>query len=238
MRNKLVTFAGVVLLILFAYWMYKELAKPLPGDHFDDLGRQHTDDISEFVYNSNPATSGTHFPMWAKKGVYDRMISDGYLVHSLEHGYVVISYDCSRLTASYLPKLVSEVFAHEGVDHESGEEHVEEKDSEASGSAKPLTRMSVELQGSMSAFTPENAPTKEVDLPESFNSQSCKDLINKLSSHLNNWERLIIVPRLGMSEPIALTAWTRLLSLNSYDGERIEEFIKTYHNKGPEKTVE
>jgi len=76
------------------YWGYKGLTKPLPGQKFDDLGREHVNDISNITYNSNPPTSGTHFPVWAKKGVYDRMISDGYLVHSLEHGYIVINYNC------------------------------------------------------------------------------------------------------------------------------------------------
>jgi hypothetical protein len=37
---------------------------------------------------------------------------------------------------------------------------------------------------------------------------------------------------------IALTAWRRIDKLNNVDKERIEAFIKTFHNKGPEKTVE
>ena len=72
------------------------VTKPLPGEIVADMGRDHVTDIAGITYSSNPPTSGPHFPVWAKKGVYDRLMSDGYLIHSLEHGYVVISYDCSN----------------------------------------------------------------------------------------------------------------------------------------------
>ena len=77
---------GAILLVLlggFIYWITKQTSKPIPGEAVTDLGREHVTDIFGIQYNSNPPTSGSHFPMWAKKGVYDRLISDGYLLHSL-----------------------------------------------------------------------------------------------------------------------------------------------------------
>jgi len=43
-------------------------------------------------YNSNPPTSGPHYPETAKPGFRKEEILDMYLVHNLEHGQVWISY--------------------------------------------------------------------------------------------------------------------------------------------------
>jgi len=219
------------ILLISGFWLYTEITKPLPGQLFEDLGREHVTDISEVTYNSNPPTSGTHFPIWAKRGVYDRVISDGYLIHSLEHGYIVISYDCTKPLSDNSLFTVKNVSAHfTDIEHE-------ELDS-ASLSAKPLTRMKVGNDGAMSAFTPENAPNEEALLLEAFYSEECKGLIGKLSKFLDDWQRVVIVPRSNMDTPIALTAWTRLEKLNSFDERKIKDFISSYHNRGPEQTAE
>ena len=82
MKNKVVILLSILSIFALGFWMYKELTKPLPGQLIEDLGREHVEDIAGINYNSNPPTSGTHFPMWAKGGVYDRLISDRYLLHS------------------------------------------------------------------------------------------------------------------------------------------------------------
>lgn len=43
-------------------------------------------------YNSNPPTSGPHYPEAAKEGFYDYELPDEQLVHNLEHGDIWISY--------------------------------------------------------------------------------------------------------------------------------------------------
>lgn len=210
---------GVLIFIALLAWLFMASTKPVPqvGTKLDDLGRNHVTDISNVSYNSNPPTSGSHFPVWAKRGVYDRVLSDGYLIHSLEHGYIVISYNCNQGT--------------------------EEATSSAtiatdSASIKPLTQMKAGVSGEMSAFTPENPPEKEVELPESYQSEQCKNLVNQLSTLLQSYQRIIVVPRLNLDSKIALTAWTRLEKLDSFDEDRIKTFIEAYHNKGPERTIE
>ena len=84
----------VAIFVYLGFSLYKSATKTLPGQEVPDIGAEHSNDISGVSYNSNPPTSGKHFPIWAKKGIYDRVISDGYLIHSLEHGYIVISYNC------------------------------------------------------------------------------------------------------------------------------------------------
>jgi len=210
---------------VFGYWIYKVATKSLPGEAVADQGRDHVTDIAGINYSSNPPTSGSHFPVWAKSGVYDRLISDGYLIHSLEHGYIVISYDCSKLVPSAY-NLVPVALAHD------------EPTEKSTDSGELLKHMRITPQGDMNWFTSQNPPEVEVGLPDSFQSQSCKDLVTKLSEFTKVAERVIIVPRVGMDTPIALTAWNRILKLNSLDQKAITDFIKTFHNRGPEQTEE
>lgn len=231
------TVVKAVVLLVLAFGLYKFFVwfnspvdtSTLPGQEVADLGRDHTVNISGIIYNSNPPTSGEHFPVWAKKGVYDRLVSDGYLIHSLEHGYVIISYDCTKLSPASGFSLVKSVFAHEGE-----EIPVEGEDKPSS----PLHKMLVGTEGDMSFFTPENPPAVEVALPEDFGTEECKSLVNELSSFVSDWERLIVVPRVNMDTQIALTAWTRIQKLDKLDNQTITDFIKAYHNRGPEVTNE
>lgn len=227
--------AGIV--VIAGFWLWKEFTKPLPGQVMSDMGREHVTDISDIAYNTNPPTSGSHFPIWAKKGVYDRAISDGYFLHSLEHGYVVISYNCEK-KVSQVPQVprVSQAYAHEtGEPHE---ETVATESGQATPSGQPLMHMDYAVQGDMSWFTPENPPEKEVELPGSFNSQECKDLVSKLSGMTRLAQRVIVVPRPQNDSLIALTAWGRIEKMDKFDKDKIEGFIKSWNNKGPEKTVE
>lgn len=57
------------------------------------LGREHIQEGTPFAgYNSNPPTSGPHYPNPAPIRFYDRALPDEQVVHNLEHGNVWISY--------------------------------------------------------------------------------------------------------------------------------------------------
>jgi len=45
-------------------------------------------------YATNPPTSGPHYPNWAAFKTYSTAVPHGFLVHALEHGAVVIGYNC------------------------------------------------------------------------------------------------------------------------------------------------
>ena len=64
------------------------------------MGRKHvsSDEVAKTVYNSNPPTSGQHVETWVKPGIYTEPQREGQLIHSLEHGYVNINYNCNPLT--------------------------------------------------------------------------------------------------------------------------------------------
>lgn len=54
----------------------------------------HVPEGTVITYSTNPPSSGSHYPIWANFKEYDHPVADGYLVHSMEHGAVVIFYDC------------------------------------------------------------------------------------------------------------------------------------------------
>ncbi len=45
-------------------------------------------------YTTNPPSSGSHYPSWAAFKTYAAPVPWGFLVHSLEHGAVVVVYNC------------------------------------------------------------------------------------------------------------------------------------------------
>jgi len=48
------------------------------------------------TYNSNPPSSGPHYPIWAAFREYDKPVDRRYYVHDLEHGAVVLAYNCEK----------------------------------------------------------------------------------------------------------------------------------------------
>ena len=57
-------------------------------------GAAHVPACSEVSYGSNPPSSGNHYPNWAAFQSYDFAVPRGFLVHALEHGAVVLHYNC------------------------------------------------------------------------------------------------------------------------------------------------
>jgi len=57
-------------------------------------GASHLPNCSEVSYGTNPPSSGTHYGSWATFQSYDFSVPRGFLVHALEHGAVVVSYNC------------------------------------------------------------------------------------------------------------------------------------------------
>jgi len=62
----------------------------LPGNHVA-IGTDIT------TWDSNPPSSGDHFPIWAAFQEYPTPVPRGYYVHDLEHGAVVLLYNCALL---------------------------------------------------------------------------------------------------------------------------------------------
>ena len=59
-----------------------------------DEGAYHIACTSPAVYNTDPPSSGNHYPIWAAYQTYTSPVPWGNLVHCLEHGAMVIVYNC------------------------------------------------------------------------------------------------------------------------------------------------
>ncbi|MBI3282697.1 DUF3105 domain-containing protein [Candidatus Curtissbacteria bacterium] len=132
----------------------------------------------------------------------------------MEHGYVIIWYDCGKRGDAPLAT-------------PSG-----------TPGGQPLTKMTVQPTGSVSWITSQTEPAEEVPLPDSFKSDSCKNLVDQLSEFTKVARKVIVTPRQNMDSSIVLTAWDRIEKLDKVDKDAITAFIKAFHNRGPEQTRE
>ena len=193
-------FIGIVVILVgaFVVWLFNASSKPLLGTKQTDLGRKHVPTGSLASPSADLATSGDHFEDWTKAGVYETPQNDGNLIHSMEHGYVIISYNCTKKFTIYNLQFTINAYAHEG----------EDEVTEGTGSAS--------LSG------------------------DCHKLVDQLKEvyEKKGKRKLIIVPRPQMDTKITLSAWNWIDKLNSFDEARIESFIDTHRNQGPEKTTE
>lgn len=91
--------AGIGILALIAIGIFMgvtELTGPRPGKTYKIQGQQHIQPAEPHPsYNSNPPTSGWHYPREAGWGFYSRKLPDERVVHNLEHGGIWISYTSS-----------------------------------------------------------------------------------------------------------------------------------------------
>lgn len=94
-RKRLFTWGAAALAVVGVIGLVVafNLRRPGPGERIPIVGRAHiTQGSRESGYNSNPPTSGPHWPSPAPWGVHTQPLPDEALVHNLEHGGVWISY--------------------------------------------------------------------------------------------------------------------------------------------------
>ncbi|HLY66785.1 MAG TPA: DUF3105 domain-containing protein [Chloroflexota bacterium] len=75
----------------------------LPGTHFTDT-KTASGQLYEHIPETEPVTTdpaghyppvfGNHYPIWRPPGAYDSPIPEGYFLHDLEHGGIVVLYNC------------------------------------------------------------------------------------------------------------------------------------------------
>lgn len=57
---------------------------------------------------------------------------------------------------------------------------------------------------------------------------ACKTLIDQLTEIVRKYDHIVLAPYPGMSNKIALTAWTRIDKFDEFDEKRIVRFIEAY----------
>lgn len=97
--KKIIYLVTIVLLIIVAIIFIVKRGQDNNNSSQDSVGkampiegRTHVTEGTEISYNSNPPTSGNHWPQPAEWGIYLSPLPDEQLVHNLEHGGIWISY--------------------------------------------------------------------------------------------------------------------------------------------------
>jgi hypothetical protein len=116
--KKLAAWTLVVIGVGFAGWLGIRVLAPEPvGVDYSravpNQGATHVAEGTRVEYQSNPPTSGNHWPVPLRPGIYDTQKPDEAIVHSLEHGRVWVSYkpSVSSTVQKELYDIVSGQFA-------------------------------------------------------------------------------------------------------------------------------
>ena len=75
-----------------------KLSKSLIGEAIANQGANHVPEGTKEEYSTNPPTSGPHYANSQPAGIYDKPAPDGNLIHSMEHGAVILWYKPSDNT--------------------------------------------------------------------------------------------------------------------------------------------
>ena len=220
--------------ILGGIWIVKYVTTPVPGQSVPDLGRDHVsvEQFARTTYNSNPPTSGPHLETWVKPGIYREPQHDGELIHSLEHGYVIISYNCNV-------HLKTDVKLKMPFDRAQGKQNAKLK------TIRPVYAHEEGEEASPGAdleLPPEatGSPSTSLRTGAVNESDACKTLVGQLEdlARTKKLFKLIVVSRPSLDTTLALTAWGYIDTFDEFDRARIERFIDYHRDQGPEKTME
>ncbi len=103
---------GLVVLAVIGVMVWQGV-RPAAGESIPLMAASHIPvDSDPGSYNSDPPTSGLHYPEEAQAGFFDTNIYTfpaGYLVHNLEHGYVIFWYNCDKLSESACANLKAQI---------------------------------------------------------------------------------------------------------------------------------
>ena len=107
---------GLIVLAIIGFIVWQGI-RPAAGESFDVMAesREHIPlDSDPGKYNSDPPTSGPHYGEELDAGFYETnsyQFPAGYLVHNLEHGYVIFWYNCGLLDEAGCAELKSKIRA-------------------------------------------------------------------------------------------------------------------------------
>ncbi|HSW96383.1 MAG TPA: DUF3105 domain-containing protein [Candidatus Saccharimonadales bacterium] len=110
-KRKILIIVGIILILILAEGIYFLKTKKerklhmLTGIVVPVLSNKHVPDNTKIIYNSNPPTSGKHYAEPQDAGIYVTPPQDGHLVHSLEHGAVILWYNPRQLSPEQIKQL-------------------------------------------------------------------------------------------------------------------------------------
>jgi hypothetical protein len=100
--------AAVVVVAAIVWFARPQAAsdEPLLGDEFPSSSATHVQNEAQMeIPEGRPPVGGPHFPRWLAPQVCEQPVQDGFVVHSLEHGMVWISYNPGLVDDEELERL-------------------------------------------------------------------------------------------------------------------------------------
>jgi hypothetical protein len=108
----------LVVVGLFGYIIWRAV-RPPEGEAFAmmaNAGDHVPEGVDPGPFNSDPPTSGQHYGQPLEAGFYDESSQEiqspypeGYLLHNLEHGYVIYWYNCDLLDEAGCVELKAQI---------------------------------------------------------------------------------------------------------------------------------
>ena len=117
LRRTLIIAVAVLGLGVIIWGLVAPSLRPELGVAAEELPANHVEEGQDpGPYNTDPPTSGTHYASELDAGFYDEAdissigpYPEGYLVHNLEHGYVIFWYNCTILDEAACTELKAEI---------------------------------------------------------------------------------------------------------------------------------
>lgn len=170
------------------------------------LPATHVPEGTVITYNSNPPSSGPHYPIWANFQEYAEPVERPYLVHSLEHGAILLLYKtpCAVGIAD-----ANDAAAGDGAGSEGDADTDAEASSDggASGACAPIVEALRKVRDSL--------PTDPL----------CDPSIRV---------RVILAPDPELDVPVAAAAWGWTYKAACVDVPTLEDFARAHYAQGPE----
>ncbi len=103
---------GLIVLIVIGAIVWQGV-RPRAGETMPVMQSTHIPtDSDPGQYNSDPPTSGPHYGEELNVGFYETnnyQHPAGYLVHNLEHGYIILWYNCAKLDKAACAELKTQI---------------------------------------------------------------------------------------------------------------------------------
>jgi hypothetical protein len=110
-------FAGAAALVVLLVW--NTFSEPLLGERIPATGAgNHVPNGNPLPqFSTNPPTSGPHYATALPEGFYEEDSNEalglpnphGFIIHSMEHGYVVFWYNCAIITETECETLKADI---------------------------------------------------------------------------------------------------------------------------------
>ena len=117
LRSKLIWGLIIIAVVVLIGNIIRIVQRPAEGVEFPLQDATHISESEALPeYNSNPPTSGRHYNGPLNRGFYD--VEDipaisaepvGHLVHNLEHGYIILWYNCDIISEAECTTLKEEL---------------------------------------------------------------------------------------------------------------------------------